>query len=104
MAASTDGHRPQCRTAIFHGTRFEKDWPADPDRCDLCAAQTRTRTPRRAKKPGQRRRDHEPRPETTAICPDLEACTRLAHPELVPGESCECCGLIVGREVLEQEQ
>ena len=29
------GHRPECRAAIYRGTRFEADWPTDPERCDL---------------------------------------------------------------------
>jgi hypothetical protein len=84
---SSYGHQARCRAAIYHGTRFEKDWPTDPERCDACA-----------QRPGQRRSDHEPQLESTAICPDLAACTRLFHPEQVPGESCECCGLIIDQE------
>lgn len=44
---------------------------------------------------GTRRRDHEPRPDTTTICPNPEACARLLHPELAPGDSCECCGAVI---------
>jgi len=39
-----EGHRPECRAAIYHSTRFEKDWPIDPERCDLCARRARLST------------------------------------------------------------
>lgn len=26
-------HSAGCRAAMYHGTRFEADWPRDPERC-----------------------------------------------------------------------
>lgn len=32
---TAEGHRPECRAMIYRRTRFESDWPSDPERCDL---------------------------------------------------------------------
>lgn len=29
-------HATRCRAAIYSGTRYATDWPADPERCDTC--------------------------------------------------------------------
>lgn len=36
------GHGMHCRYAIFTGTAFADQWPADPERCDACRARAAT--------------------------------------------------------------